>query len=174
MDLITCTEHGGRRPWCVTCIHVFSGHRPIALYERSSIEKSGTVVCEECARNTEEPILDNFRSICDLCIERRIIPICGLLANADSERPNGLAPTVRATKSGTFDLEPIPGLKPDDLVGHLVKTKFVENGRTEWMWVRVTGAWPLVGILDNHPVLCRKLNCGDIVEIDINFIFAVG
>lgn len=57
-------------------------------------------------------------------------------------------------------------------VGGYVKKKFVENGKSEHMWVKIIGLKEniVIGLLDNCPLWISSLNYGDILELGFDEI----
>ena len=61
-------------------------------------------------------------------------------------------------------------IRKDDLI----KSRFSDGKRTEWMWVKVIGRAGdrILGKLGNAPILVKGVEYGEIVHIDPNMVAA--
>lgn len=57
-------------------------------------------------------------------------------------------------------------------IGDIIKSRFSDGNRTEWMWVKVIGMIGdrILGKLDNIPMFVGGVEYGEIVHVDPNLI----
>lgn len=83
---LICTAHGGKRPWYIVCNHVMKENSPIARITKASLTNVGDCLCDKCSKRVKELKVDDLNAVCDLCVERSIIPNRVILPGAYEEK----------------------------------------------------------------------------------------